>query len=125
MSELLAALFGAVVGAGATYILDVHKAAAERRQQLADDAHERHLQREILATALLSDLQRLEISLRQIYGHSQPYSRRVTCRRCSSNTLLLPYSRFSAGSVHPTLKTRAREGDVTPANLTIYDSRVL
>ena len=68
MSELLAALLGAV----AAYVFDVRKREAERRKDQRQAERERKRHRESTATALLQDLRGLEPALRQFYHADKP-----------------------------------------------------
>ena len=72
MTEILAALLGALVGALATYVLDIRKRDQERVDAFEKSAQERRLARQSVATALLIDVKRLETFLAQVYETGDP-----------------------------------------------------
>jgi hypothetical protein len=101
MSELVVALLAAGVGAGATYLLDVRKAAKERQQQLSDESRTRRQERVAVATALLSDLQLLESMLRQLFTTDKPLNAAGDRPPLFFDHLSGDVRRFAASSVHP------------------------
>lgn len=101
MSEVLAAIIGAAIGALATWALDARKAGRERSQQLKDDALRRRQERVSVATALLSDLQRLESLLRQLYHTDRPLHAAGDRPQLFYDHLASEVRRFSASSIHP------------------------
>lgn len=101
MSELVVALLAAGIGAGATYLFDVRKAAKERRQQLSDESRARRQERVAVATALLSDLQLLESMLRQLFATDKPLNAAGDRPPLFFDKLSGDVRRFAVSSVHP------------------------
>lgn len=71
-SEVVAAAVGAVLGAVATYVIDVHKERSDRRQAAEAAVAARQELRQSIATALIQDLRTLEPLLRQFYHARKP-----------------------------------------------------
>jgi hypothetical protein len=69
--QVVAALVGAVAGAGIAYIIDLRRAAADRKRAAEADAAERRQQRAAVATALIADLRALEPVLTQLFRHEK------------------------------------------------------
>lgn len=101
MPDLAVAFLAALVGAGATYWFDIRKARTERRQAFADEVRHRRQERSAVATALLSDLQRLESALRQFYHAEKPLNAAGDRPSLFYDKLSGEVRRFAASNVHP------------------------
>jgi hypothetical protein len=69
--QVVAALVGAVAGAGLAYVVDLRRAAADRKRAAETAAAERRQQQAAVATALIADLRALEPVLTQLFRHEK------------------------------------------------------
>jgi hypothetical protein len=71
MTEIIAAVLGAVLGAGLVYWFDRREAAAERKRAAHAEGEEREQRNAAIATALIADLRALEPVLTQLVRHEK------------------------------------------------------
>jgi hypothetical protein len=100
MSELVATIVGAVIGALAVYVLDLRKMRQERRMNAQEEERDRRRRRQAIATALLIDMRTLEFTLRRLYKDQTPGKWRGESPAVLSKTLLSEIIHFTPDTVY-------------------------